>query len=169
MKRSSSLLAWCVIVAAVAAAAVDVIRLYPRLPQQVASHFDAQGNPNGWSDKQSFVAVLGGVLAFIPLLGVVAASMIRHGPRSLLNVPHKDYWLAPEREAATRADLSQACTWIMASSTVFLAFITHDTLEANLHKPPHLESMWLSTGVLLTIVGLLALRMTLRYRRPPDS
>jgi uncharacterized membrane protein len=49
---------------------------YPLLPERVAIHFDAAGNPDGWSDKFGALLispVMGVVLAFIPLLLVALA------------------------------------------------------------------------------------------------
>jgi len=49
---------------------------YPLLPERVAIHFDASGNPDGWSDKFDAFAissVMGAVFAFIPLLLVALA------------------------------------------------------------------------------------------------
>lgn len=48
---------------------------YPRLPAQLASHFDAAGHPNGWSSKSTYFAlqafivlVLTGCFAALPAL-----------------------------------------------------------------------------------------------------
>jgi len=49
---------------------------YPLLPERVAIHFDASGNPDGWSDKFGALLLapsMGAVFAFIPLLLVALA------------------------------------------------------------------------------------------------
>ncbi|MAT71266.1 MAG: hypothetical protein CMJ58_17280 [Planctomycetaceae bacterium] len=169
IKAFNTRLAWIVILLTVTVSVVDTVRLYPQLPQNVASHFDAGGNPNGWGSKQSFVAIMLGTLTGLAALGGVAEWMIRRGPRAMINVPHKDKWLAPEHEASTRADMAHTTVWIIAATTLFLAFMTHDALAANLRDPVHMKSMWLTLTGLLATVGWLTLRMTLRYRKPPTA
>jgi uncharacterized membrane protein len=48
-----------------------VLALYTRLPDQIATHFDTQGNPNGWSSKTSFIAA--GLLPAIVLCAISIA------------------------------------------------------------------------------------------------
>lgn len=47
---SSSALMWMGIVGC-AAMFIMAINVYPDLPERIPSHFDASGNPNGWSHK----------------------------------------------------------------------------------------------------------------------
>jgi len=50
------------------AAAGFSVWAYPRLPAEIATHFDLQGDPNGWSTRL-FAA------AFVPALGIVLAML----------------------------------------------------------------------------------------------
>lgn len=61
-------------------------------PDVVASHFDSSGQPDDWSSKTSTLAWL------VPLgVGLPALMSIRpiweKLPKSLINIPSKDYWL----------------------------------------------------------------------------
>ena len=56
------------------------------LPLRVASHFDATGHPNGWTDRASFLWLMGGVGMIFPTLFVVLFVVIRFAP-SLLIIP----------------------------------------------------------------------------------
>jgi uncharacterized membrane protein len=49
--------------------------IWNSLPPQIATHFDFEGNPNGWTDKNSLIYLLGGlgicpyiIMLFIPIL-----------------------------------------------------------------------------------------------------
>ena len=42
--------------------------VYSRLPEQVATHFDLQGNPDGWSSRPFAVFGLPGILLAVNLL-----------------------------------------------------------------------------------------------------
>lgn len=104
---------------------------YPQLPETVASHFGPGGVADGWMRKDSFFAIfllLGvGSVAAVPLVGLVVGML----PTSLLNLPNKDYWLAPERREASMARLQSWLVEFGAVSMVLMAYILHITCQAN--------------------------------------
>ena len=67
----------------------------------VASHFDSAGQANAWMPRSTYwllsIAVGMGLPAFI----IGGGYVLRFLPVSLLNIPHRDYWLAPERREET--------------------------------------------------------------------
>lgn len=72
-----------------------------QLPERVATHFNGSGEPNGWMSRsahQEFMLIFG--LAF-PMVIVLLCYASRFLPRGLVNIPHREYWLAPERRAET--------------------------------------------------------------------
>src|SRR5687768_10431534 len=82
-----------------------------QLPARVATHFDFQGHPNGWMSRSghlTFMWILGTIL---PLLPVVILYLTRSLPPGLINVPNRDYWLAPERRQETLAYLMRLGIW----------------------------------------------------------
>ena len=79
---------------------------YPLLPKVVASHFDVHGIANGWQTKQGFFEVLAGTTALSAFLIFGIPTMIGIIPDQFINLPNKDYWLAPEQRAASLEFLS---------------------------------------------------------------
>ena len=71
---------------------------YSKLPDQLATHFDMSGKPDGWSSKGNFFVTWYAVILGINALTIFMTLMITKGkfPASILNVPNKDYWLATE-------------------------------------------------------------------------
>lgn len=124
----------------IAAVAIQALWYAPRLPERVASHFDAAGNPNGWSSREEFLATVAGVFAAtsLGLLGLIA--VLPWIPRPLINLPQREHWLAPERRAATIADLRRRLVWFAFATQVFLVAAIQLTLEANLAPDPKLPS-----------------------------
>src|SRR5258708_5863669 len=107
----------------------------PQLPESVATHFGAGGPPNGLMSRAQplrFTLVMGTALpAFV--LGVFA--FMRNRPGRMLNIPHKDHWLAPERREAT-FDFVQSCGyWLAGLLVAFLAGLHHSILAANSRFP----------------------------------
>lgn len=84
-----------------AAAAVQIAYYFPRLPDVVASHFNAAGTPNSWEPKQLFLWLYVIVLLAITAVGLLVPRVILTVPPEMINLPNKDYWLAPERRAMT--------------------------------------------------------------------
>ena len=74
---------------------------YPRLPAEVAHQFGASGQPDAWGSKEHFLVV------YLVTVAVMAATFLGLGlampkiPNSAINLPNKEYWLAPERRRQT--------------------------------------------------------------------
>lgn len=134
--------------APIAAVAIQAFWYAPRLPERVASHFDAAGVPNGWSSRGELLATFGGMFALtsLGLLGLIA--VLPRIPRPLVSLPRREHWLAPERRAATIADLRRRLAWFAFATQVFLAGTVQLAIEANLAPDPRLPS-----GPLYALLG----------------
>src|SRR5437667_366923 len=96
-----------------AGAAIYFSSYYAELPAVVASHFNAQGVPNGWQTKSAFFAVFVGVSVLAVLVGFGIPRIISLMPPELINLPKKQYWLAPAHLAESHSFTSGR----MSSST----------------------------------------------------
>ena len=134
-----------IVLAAVAQCAHD----FPLLPDRLASHFNAAGMPNGWMSKTQFLWVY--ALALIPALAIEfwVSRKIASKPDAQLNLPNKEYWLAPERRAETFAYFESFCAWYGCAFLFVIAFAMRLAMRANFDSPPMLP-----TGPILTdVVG----------------
>jgi XapX domain-containing protein len=119
-----------------------------QLPDQVASHFNGSGEPNGWmsrSSNQTFMLIFG--LGF-PLFVVVLCYVTRFLPASLINLPNKDHWLAPERRNETCDYLVGFSLWFACLALCFVTGLMYLIVKANHPAPPHL-----SMASILGLVG----------------
>ena len=116
-----------------AGAAIYFSSYYAELPEVVASHFNAQGVPNRWLTKSAFFAVFVGANVLAVLVGFGIPRIISLMPPELINLPKKQYWLAPEHLAETHAFLNSYFAWF--GCAVFLIMIlTFDyAIQSNLH------------------------------------
>jgi uncharacterized membrane protein len=120
------------LLAAVALAAFQLWHAVPQLPETVATHFGLRGEADGWSSRESFVlfaAIL--VLAFAGL-PVAINWMVARLPPSLINIPHREYWLSEERRGTTLRQLRGSMEWFGVISVAFAIAINHATIRANL-------------------------------------
>jgi uncharacterized membrane protein len=149
------------------AAAADLAWYYPQLPAQIATHFNGQGVADGWSDKVGFAVGQGCLLVCMPAMFVGLSWLLPRIPVSLVNLPHRDYWLSPAHRATTLETLSQ---WMLGAGllmSLFLGGLMHLMLAANLHPPARLGP-WFGVLVGADLTALVGIVTWLfwRFRRP---
>ena len=88
--------------ALIAIAIIQVLYYYPKLPDIVASHFDGAGVADGWSSRQAFFALYLGILLLVVGVFLLLPQLYTAREGFSMNIPNRDYWLAPERHQQTR-------------------------------------------------------------------
>jgi len=144
---------------------------YPQLPATVPSHFDGRGVANGWSRKGQFFWGLGGVMALIMLTMLLPAQFFHRLPKSWLNLPHREYWTAPERWDQTAATLREGMFAVANASLLLFLIISQQAIIAALSGTNAIAPLrlWLPLGAYLAFITLWTIRFILRfYRRPAD-
>ncbi len=118
-----------------------------QLPERVATHFGVNGQPDGWMSRSShllFMAMFG--FAF-PLFLVGIFYVIRFMPQGL-NIPDRDYWLAPEQRLETFDYLLRQGLWLACMAVCFVIGIHYLIIHANLQRQARL-----STPMMLVVSG----------------
>ena len=143
------------------------IRQNGSLPARVATHFGANGQPNGWMSRDHHTVGQVAISLFTGGLFFALTLYLPRVPVRFVNVPHRDYWLAPQHRAKTFAWLASMLCWLGALLQGFLAFIFHEVWRANLLTPPalRLNSLWLQLSLFIITVGLV-ITLLFRFRRP---
>jgi uncharacterized membrane protein len=169
MKRGSFILPWCILGLLWLALAGYVWFTLPQLPEHVATHFGASGEPNGWMTRVGhvqFTLVMSAVVTLF-VLGIFA--IVRHCQGWGLNIPHKDYWLAPERREETFDFIQRQGLWFAGLFIVFLAGIHHSILAANARTPvrlPTSEVTWIAGSFIVASVVWVVV-FIVRFSRKP--
>lgn len=120
-------------------AAAQVIYYYPRLPDTVASHFDGLGAPNDWSGKSGFFAVYIAMLLMLIAVFELLPRWPRKSNRFGMKIPNRDYWLAPERAAATRAFFRRQMMLMGIAHMLLAVYAFQLAILANLEAEPRLH------------------------------
>lgn len=146
---------------------VDLNHAAARLPARVATHFDEAGRANGWMTRPgdiAFVACLGFGLAFT-MIGLMFS--IRFMPASLINLPHREYWLAPERRPETDAFLLRHSFWFASLALCFADRLHQEIVAANRVAPPQLDTRGALTiaGGFIAGVAIWSTVMIVRFAR----
>lgn len=158
-------------VLSLAAVAVFVWLTSGALPEVVASHFGPGGRADGSMSRGAYTGLMIALVVLVP--GLIAAStlLVRALPPQLVNLPHKRYWLAPERRAASLEALGALGTRFALALALFLGYVHWLVVRANAVQPPRLSEAGLFAGLavfgiatLVWIVGLFR-----RFGRVPDA
>jgi uncharacterized membrane protein len=143
---------------------------YPLLPKVVASHFDLHGIANGWQPKQMFFEVLAGTTVLSAFLVFGIPTMIAVMP-SLINLPNKDYWLAPGQRAASLEFLSGWFAWF-GYAVYFVIIVTFDyAMQMNLHSASGANParLWYMLAGLVVFAIIWTIRLFGRFGRLPRT
>jgi hypothetical protein len=139
----------------------------PRLPAVVPSHFDAAGVADGWMAKGPFLGFLAGVTVLYLGVFFLAVAAVRKAPASLINLPNKDWWLAPERGAETRRTVVSELFKMAAATQALHIAITQLSAEVALGLRPGLgRAGWVALAAYLAIVLWWVVALYRRFRRP---
>lgn len=139
----------------VACAAVFVWVTSEQLPLLVASHFDGAGQPNGFMPRGGYRGLMLTLLIALPSLLIALTWWSLGASRARINLPNRDYWLAPERRAATVAYLRTGLLWFGVLLLAFLCYVHWLVVLANGQQPPRLDNAWFIGGLVSFLAALL--------------
>jgi len=125
-------------IALAAGGAAFIIATAGDLPAQVASHFGRSEEPNAWTPRDTYVAVMVGAATLLPLFLVTPITWLPRNFPGAVNIPNRDYWLAPEhrkRSLAALADFGWAFGCLL---TLFIVGVHWVVVAANASVPPQL-------------------------------
>jgi uncharacterized membrane protein len=104
---------------------VEAARQWSAAPARVPSHFDFAGHPNAWASRDEFFLLQVGVTLLVAALFLGMPAALRSAPASLINLPNKGYWLAPERRDETMDRLASSFE-VFACATVLLLLVVFE-------------------------------------------
>jgi uncharacterized membrane protein len=149
---------------------LDGLRRFPMLPERLASHFGPSGMPNGWMTKEQFYITY--ALVLIPALVVeflVGRRISRKGD-ARINLPNKEYWLAPERREETFAYFRRFFAWYGCALLALLVYVMGLTLRANLDAVPRLPTTpTIAAIALFVLYNVAAIVAMLRHFQNPNQ
>jgi hypothetical protein len=125
------------------------------LPENVAIHFSLDGEPNSWMSKATYVISIGIFGAFASSLVIGSYYIIRNSSKDSINIPNREYWLAPERIQQTISDLMNYC--ILFSSVLLFIFIGIGFLVLNANQYVVVHSLPFKYGIVLLLLPLVIL------------
>jgi uncharacterized membrane protein len=143
----------------------------PLMPEKVATHFGAGGQPNGWMSRSGHLLVMGALGLGMPLISVVIALLSRYIPPGLVNVPNRQYWFSPERREQTSHYITRQMLWMALLEVAFFTGIQYSIVEANRLTPAQLKmgTFWLLFVGFLVAVGIWSIFFILHFRKTEEQ
>jgi len=162
-----------------AAVVIQTLYYYPQLPSTVASHFGPGGRPNNWSSKEVFFQIYLGVVGLLLGSFVGLPVLFRSISPAWINLPNKDYWLAPERRERTFAILAREMLWFGNATIALMIVVFELAIRANLTKasrgsapePVRLSqpAMWALLVAYFLYLAVWLIRFYRQFPRPRQS
>lgn len=143
---------------------------HARLPDRVAIHFNATRRADAWAPRNAQTVLHVLTILFMAALTEGAVLFQARLPTRYVNLPHREYWLAPERAEASRTWLVGSGLAIGCALMIFFMGLFHLLYLANLSPVPRLtpEVWWLVGGLVIVIFASLV-RLLTRFGPPPAA
>jgi hypothetical protein len=138
------------------------------LSGNVATHFDVNNQPDGWITRNAYLLLILSLLISIPTVISVGISMLSQKCPHLINLPNRDYWLAPPRSKESLDFLAAHAYRLGRLVIVLMTGLHYVVLVANRSEPPALPQSWLM-AIVLGFVLALAMWVLALYRRFPKT
>ncbi len=88
-------------------------------------------------------------------------------PKSMVNLPHKEYWLSEQQAAKTYAVLSARMMWFAVGTVAFFIGLGHLVFQANLLPQPRLsDGMWWLLVGYLAFTTIWCAGLLVRFKAP---
>ena len=153
----------------VTAAAIFVVTTSRSLPNVVASHFGPGGSANGFMPHAFYVRFMLAFVVLLPLLLSLVAGAVARLPVKLVNIPNRQYWLAPGRRAQAVDMLRGRMQLFAAMLAAFLCYVHWLVVRANQSQPPMLDNRRFVAGMAVFMFSLVIWIVALRRKfRPPE-
>ena len=169
MKRST--IAAIALLASAAGCLYQAATAYPALPATVASHFGPSGAPNGWAPKGGFMGLYVIIVFFMAATLLAALRSIKNTPDEKLNLPNKEYWLAPERRESTMDTVAAFLLLFGTATNLLLMDIFGQAILFNLGRTSGLDHPVRSLAVygIFTVVWIAAFVLGFKQKPGPGA
>ena len=114
---------------------LETVRLWFLAPDVMASHFNAQGNPDHFVPKLEFFGFQAQTVLVVLVLSLVTQVLPLIIPLKWVNMPNREYWLAPERRDVTADRMSSYGALLFALILLGIQAGFELAVSANLHQP----------------------------------
>ena len=149
----------------------ETARLWFLAPSRMASHFNVQGNPDGFMYKLDFFISQGQVALTVIGLGLVMQLLVLITPVRWVNTPNREYWLLPEHQDLMVRNLSSFGFALFGTILLVVQVGFELSVYANLQVPVHfsVQIMLMFIAGFLIFSAFLLFQLTRSFLIPSDN
>lgn len=140
-----------------------------RMPERVASHFGLSGAADAYSTRSGFLLSMAAVGIGLALLFLYLPPLLARFP-GFINLPHRDFWLAPARRDASLRFIAAWLTWMGVVTLLLLSatllFVVQANRTANAQLSP---AFWLCLAAYAAISLAAVAWMWKRFEKPREA
>lgn len=150
--------------------AIETARLWNILPGQLAAHFNIQGDLDRFVSKMQFFWFQLQTILVVILVSLPFQVMFLILPPGMVNMPNREYWLAPERRVETMDRLSDFGSMLFGIILIAVQIAFDISAYANLRTPIRFDAplMGIVMGLCFALIFALLIRLMLSFRLPPS-
>src|SRR5438270_13960550 len=113
----------------------------PLMPPVMAQHFVRSGAPNGWTTPGSFYQLSWVLILLLGAVFFLLPKLLYRLPVSVINIPHRSYWLAPDHRARALAMMEEQMNWMGVAVAVLQLAAMYLVERANLNPQRQLDTV----------------------------
>jgi len=135
------------------------------LPGEVATHFGFSGNPDAWGPKTVFFLWYFIITGILVLMFVLVNRALKPGHLTWLNIPNKEYWLAPERIHGTLHYVRSGILLFGSGTLLFVLDLVNQSFQVSLGNASKLDHPLSTLAIYLLFCGLWMVGLYRRFSR----
>ncbi len=140
-------------------------------PSNVAIHFGAGGEPNGWAPAYVNALIMSGIDVLIFASFFFTPHLIRITPPRWINLPNKQYWLKEENRGKMESMLTSHLYQFGTLTFIFMLIVGLLALQANLSDPVRFREdlFWWPFGLYMAYIAYWTVKIMLVFRVPKEE
>jgi len=142
--------------------------VYTNSPDRVAGQFGPGGRPTSWMSRETQFFLMQGLELFLFLLFTFIPELIVRTPVQWVNMPHREFWLAPENRSATKAKLAVLMAEMGVYLFLFFGALTLILSAANRSETVrlHMSDFWMTLAAFLGSTAFWSIKFYRTFRKP---
>lgn len=139
------------------------------LPERVATHFNFSGAPNAWASNLVNTLFFSAMYLLMNSLFLAIPWFVQKLPVSMINMPNRDYWLAPERRAQSVQKIGAYMAAFAVGVNLFMIAVESLIFAANRSMMPLSPVGIISVGAAFFVFMILWIIQFIRAFRLPGN
>jgi len=151
--------------------AFETVRLWNIMPPQMAAHFNIQGDPDRFVSKAQFFWFQIQTMLIVILVSLPFQVLFLVLPTSMVNIPNRDYWLAPERRTETVGRINGFGSMMFGVILLTVQSAFEISAYANLRTPItfDVQLMGMVMTLFFVVILLMLVWLIFSFRLPASS